>query len=268
MDKQDLEHLLQMGAAIYFENIPTHKISLAEMVRFGYTKAQGIISLLCMDDEKAGEFLPPAITPSTFSLIAVSMLKESLMAEKDKSNIDELKDTLLYSVPAFLSLLFHSSVTFLPDQVCFEIQTDGPARVIDQNNYGHLREILKERNCLADLDEIDSENPANGNVRQLLERKKKLRERLKKARTQTTGADEDSPITMADLISIFAESAHMPLQDVYEKYDIYQFNNQFNRLRIMDDYHINIQMLLAGAKKEDVKLTHYITKIKKRDHSF
>ena len=46
------------------------------------------------------------------------------------------------------------------------------------------------------------------------------------------------------------------------KYDIYQFNDQFNRLKIMDDYEVNVQALLHGAKKENVNLTHWITKIK------
>ena len=67
---------------------------------------------------------------------------------------------------------------------------------------------------------------------------------------------------MADLISIFAEAEHLPLQDVYNKYDIYQFNNQFNRLKIMDDYHVNIQALLAGAKSEELHMQHWLTKIK------
>ena len=68
---------------------------------------------------------------------------------------------------------------------------------------------------------------------------------------------------MADLISIFAEAEKMPPQDVYRNYDVYQFNDQFNRLKIMDEYHVNIQALIAGAKSEDVKLQHWISKIKK-----
>ena len=33
-------------------------------------------------------------------------------------------------------------------------------------------------------------------------------------------------------------------------YDLYQFNDQFNRLKIMDDYEVSVQALLHGAKKE------------------
>ena len=36
-------------------------------------------------------------------------------------------------------------------------------------------------------------------------------------------------------------------------------------LKIMEDYEVNVQALLHGAKKEDVKLTHWITKIKREE---
>ena len=94
---------------------------------------------------------------------------------------------------------------------------------------------------------------------QLLAKRKMLREKIHKSKKNM---GEDS-ISMADLISIFAEAESMSLQDVYDRYDMYQFNNQFNRLKIMDDFHVNIQALLAGAKSEDVKLQHWLSKIKK-----
>ena len=93
----------------------------------------------------------------------------------------------------------------------------------------------------------------------LLEKKRMLNEKIRKSKSRSG----DDLISMADLISIFAEAEKMPLQDVYRKYDMYQFNNQFNRLKIMDDYQVNIRALLAGAKSEDVKLQHWLSKINK-----
>ena len=96
---------------------------------------------------------------------------------------------------------------------------------------------------------------------QLLAKKKMLQQKIKKSKR----IQGEESLTMADLISIFAEAESMPLQDVYRNYDIYQFNNQFNRLKIMDDFQVNIQALLAGAKSEDVKLQHWLSKINKND---
>ena len=74
--------------------------------------------------------------------------------------------------------------------------------------------------------------------------------------------DEDSAITLADLVSILASGLGMSM-DLVMDYDLYQFNDQFNRLKIMDDYEVSVQALLHGAKKENVNLTHWITKIKR-----
>ena len=133
--------------------------------------------------------------------------------------------------------------------------------VLNEKNYDDFRKILKHRNCLFDLADIEDENPANDMAAKLLAKKKELQAKLRKAKSNN---NEDG-ISMADLISIFAEAESMPLQDVYKNYDVYQFNNQFNRLKIMDDYKVNIQALIAGAKSEDVKLQHWLSKIKKNE---
>ena len=41
----------------------------------------------------------------------------------------------------------------------------------------------------------------------------------------------------------------MTMDEIME-YDLYQFNDQFNRLKIMEDYEVNVQALLHGAKKK------------------
>lgn len=148
--------------------------------------------------------------------------------------------------------------------MCFIIGSGEETRFLDKNNYNDFRNILKERNCLMDIDGVENDdNPDNDMARKLLEKRKKLREKVRKAKLRN--GEDDEGLTLADLISIFAEAEKIPLQDVYDKYDIYQFNNQFNRLKIMEDYQVNIKALLAGAKSEEVKLQHWLSKIKKQE---
>ena len=90
-----------------------------------------------------------------------------------------------------------------------------------------------------------------------LQRRKE--ERLKRKRAKA--AEDGTDITISDLVSIMANGLGMTMHDIMQ-YDLYQFNDQFNRLKIMDDYEVSVQALLHGAKKEDVNLTHWITKIK------
>ena len=123
-----------------------------------------------------------------------------------------------------------------------------------------FRSILKKRNCLENIEE-EADNPANEMARRLLEKRKKTREKLTKVKANQNG-ESDDPLTIVDLMSIFAEAEHMKLEDVF-KYDVYQFNNQFNRMKIFKDYDVNIQALLAGAKSEDIELQHWLSKINK-----
>ena len=95
--------------------------------------------------------------------------------------------------------------------------------------------------------------------RQVLEDERK-EERLKRRKAKSLD-DDESAITLSDLVSILASGFGMTLQEVMG-YDLYQFNDQFNRLKIMDDYEVSVQALLHGAKKEDINFTHWLTKIK------
>ena len=127
---------------------------------------------------------------------------------------------------------------------------------ITQENFDDVQAVIRLRNGLQDIEE-EEENPDNEAARRVLQRRKE--ERLKRKRLKEV--DEESAITLADLVSILASGFGLTMADVM-KYDIYQFNDQFNRLKIMDDYEVNVQALLHGAKKENVNLTHWITKIK------
>ncbi len=122
-----------------------------------------------------------------------------------------------------------------------------------------LQQILRERNCLSDSGLSDEEeNPDSEMAKMLLDKRRRLREKVKRLKTNEAG---ESELTMHDLISIFAEAAHMAPEYVYKNYDVYQFNNQFNRLKIMEDYQVNIKALLAGAKSEDIDLKHWLSPI-------
>ena len=55
---------------------------------------------------------------------------------------------------------------------------------------------------MIDVDDIDEDNPVDEFTRSLIEKRNRARKRLKEAKQK----DNDSDLTMADLISIFAMS--------------------------------------------------------------
>ena len=256
MIREDLEHKLLSGGVIYIDDCPTYKVTLKDMADYGFKQIQDIISLMASNDSIASKFLSNAEgSMSTFYVLAIGIIQELRQATDGNGK----KECVLYnSALAFLSMFFRQKVCF-DERYGFVVkdESDNVVFVLNNENYDEFRKILRHRNCLADSNGVDDENPANEMAAKLLEKRRMLKEKIAKSRN----AQDESGITMFDLISIFAEAEKMPLQDVYCNYDMYQFNNQFNRLRIMDDYHVNIQALMAGAKSEDIKLQHWISKI-------
>jgi|GEM_PF-1131274 len=269
MDKLDLEMKLLNGSILFCGNIPIHRLTLDQMTEFGYSKSQRLLNILTLRDEDTKQYFKENIDNSTYNLIYYSILDEITKIRNGDFLEEDIDSFLFLSLPSFLMLIFQSNVSFDIDNGFIienknSISDDDKYFYLNESNYETFREFLRYRNCLNDADEeIDKDNPSNEMARMLLEKRKKLREKLRKSKNKDN--EDDSSLTIADLISIFAEAKTMPLQDVYKKYDIYQFNDQFNRLKIMEDYQVNIRFLLAGAKSEDVKLQHWLTKIKKQD---
>jgi hypothetical protein len=230
-------------------NLKVHKVSLSAILDLGYYNYNNMIQTLCMDNAKMSQILNIKDVDVYKYIISIS---EHVLVEKRYENI-----SFFYSLIDVLSNIFKESVTFNPIECNFKIGKNG---ILQRSNFNDFQQVLKIRNCLINV-ETDEDNPDSERTRQLLERRKQLREKINKSKQ---GLDENESITLFDLISIYAEAEQMKLEDVFE-YDLFQFNNQFNRLKIFMDYDVNIRALLAGAKKEDVDLQHWLCKINKTE---
>lgn len=237
-DKRDLSLQLCAKDPIFVEGVPIYPIPISDIARIGYTKFSSEIRLLCLTADEVRSISGRDISEIGAFRYLVAM------ALQDK----ELMETLLF----WLSQITHSKMMFSDRRMCF---TCG-AFSITQKNFDEVQAVIRLRNGIQDAEEED-ENPDNEAARRVLQRRKE--ERLKRRRAKE-GNEEDA-ITLSDLVSILASGLGMTMAEVMQ-YDFYQFNDQFNRLKIMDDYEVSVQALLHGAKKENVNLTHWITKIK------
>lgn len=238
MDTRDLELKLCSNDPIYIDGVPIFPIPLKTVAEVGYCRFNAELRILCLttDDVKV-------LTGDDISDVGIyTYLVGNALRD------EEMMNAILF----WLSQITRSKIIFSTKRLCF---TSG-AFDISKENFDDIQMVIRNRNGLQDINE-EEENPANEAARRVLQRRKEERLKRRKAKTQ----DDESAITLADLISILANGLGMTMQNVME-YDLYQFNDQFNRLKIMDDYDVSVQALLHGAKKEDVHLTHWITKIK------
>lgn len=249
MESVELELNFLGGKPISIEpNLKIHKVSFSEISEIGYIKYNQIINMLCLDEDKIKPYINAGYTEiDVYSFIVIS----AYQSLHDKKSEDEF--VLMDDLTLVLQHIFKEDVTFDVQRACFFV---GESGILSQDNFQEFQFIIKKRNCLENIEE-DIENPDTEMARRLLEKRRKAREKLEKVK-QKDGDGEG--LTIADLISIFAEAEQMYIEDVF-KHDIYQFNNQFSRMKIFKDYEVNIQALLAGAKSEDIDLQHWLSKI-------
>lgn len=222
-----------------------------------------------------GEIYQPTIDDITYigekkynkHLGVISISKDLLIGKEN----DELQNINNYDIIRQLCLedrsfygRFVESIEFFIKQK-IEISTSGfvvgdnDVNVINANNYDEIIYIIKLQNCMVKLQQY-SENPSSHRAKELLEKRKKAREKI--AKIKNKGEDDGEPLTMADLVSILCANGNGINHDNVWRMPIYMFNNQFNRMRMLENYDINIRSLLAGAKSEDIELEHWMSKIK------
>ena len=162
-------------------------------------------------------------------------------------------ETLFSSMLKFFT---REEVIFYADDniACFLIGED---RLIFSNiEYDYLQNIVRVQNGIKD----DSEkyNAANEKAKQIAENIRKAKEKINKLKNKN-----NEQLTLFDLISSYASNGNNTnIIDVWEM-NIFQFNNQFQRMQMVEEYEINIQSLLHGADPNKVKIKHYISKLNK-----
>lgn len=236
--KLDKELIYLAGEPIYLDGVPIMPISLSEIARMGYMYYMIHLKYLCSDigdllDNKEGKYDNSYLYP-TF--------------------IYQFKNSKEYREMFFsaLSMVCKEDITFVPESDTFKIGEG----ILGANNFIEFQAVVKERNAIAKPNEA-IENPADAKAAALLARKHELDKKVEKAKQ-----DDGSDISLTDLISALAVGLQIPISEVC-KYDMYQFNNQLQRLRIFKEYDTNIQALLAGAEKVDLK--HWMSKIDSSD---
>lgn len=244
MDKRDMELKLLSNKPIMVGSIPVYPISIDDIASIGYIRYNSELRILCLtkDDIKllAGKDIGQI---GVFEYLVGNALDDK-----------ELMDMLIF----WFSTITQTDVSFSINTFSFVLGS-GNDLSINSDNFDEIQTVIRCRNGLMDYEE-EIENPENDAARRILARRKEERMKRKKSRSINEESDGED-INLSDLVSILANGLRLPIADVMA-YDLYQFNNQFNRLKIMDDYEVSVQALLHGAKKNDIHFTHWITKIK------
>lgn len=146
----------------------------------------------------------------------------------------------------YLEFFIKEKVLF-KDNVCI-VGDESKNNIIDNSNYENIKQSLKYANCIFEKSKEDEFNPHNKKAIEIQEKINKYKNMM----------EEKNKTTLYDLISIHASNSKNLNIDNIWNLSYFQFNNQFLVTQNIEDYHINIRALLAGAKASDIDLKHYI----------
>jgi hypothetical protein len=238
MDIDDELKLLS-GGSFFVDGIEIKPFILKDIIALGYMKYQQMLNIFVLS---IGDIIQGEISDEFKDINVFDLLINS--GEK------ELLEGLLNSIEKLLNV----EITYVDKNT---ILLDD--KKIDRDNWDEICKIIKLQNCFKTDEEKDGENPADARTAELLRKRAEARKLLEKAKKNDSDGE---PLTFADLVSILsANGNNINLLNVWDL-NFYQFNNQFNRMKMLEDYDISIRSLLAGAKAEDVDLKHWMSKIK------
>lgn len=247
----DLRYLA--GLQIPFQNVgeiyPLTLKEIAEIGEMNYHKYLNVLTFNIEDikasDEEEGKVAD--FTPFEILLANIFFADEELRFEE--------------TVADALMLFFREKPTF-DKRGFFYFGKLSEGRTIDQDNFDELRKVIMEQNCLlTEKEKEDIYNPANERARKIAEKLNKARKKIAELKKKQSEEGNSPSLTLFDLISILASNGNnLNISNIWEL-TMYQFNNQFNRMKMLDEYEINVQALLHGADSSKIELKHYMRKI-------
>jgi hypothetical protein len=239
--KEDDKYRMFANIPVKMDNICTiYSYTLYEIMDIGYEKYHNYLMNLISEPK---DFLKNIDIKdledlTTFDIIT-SNLYHTLIKDDDK----------YYNlIQEAFRLFIKEDIELFWDNNELKLIIDRSDRIIDKENYNTFKNILKTQNGF-DKEKKEEFIPANDKANEIKQKILKARQKRK---------TKDDEITFHDLISVLAaNSKSVNILNVWDL-NIYQFNNQFTRMKMIEDYDIGIRSILAGAKSEDVKLKYYI----------
>lgn len=228
------EMKLLAGHPIYVDRIPIYSPKLS--------------NIALIDEDVYNSYLCICLSMGVNKSLNFPQVYEDIFDNISLSYPDEVLEMF------YLALEFFTGEIFTKQKHLEQIYFASEKSVLYKDNYNQFYNILKLVNGMED--EKPTTIKRNTELdKKIEEAKKRINQKLNKS------TDDNSNIQLKDLISVLA-SKHNNL-NIINVWDlnIYQFNDQFKRMQLIDNYDIGIRSLLAGADKKNIQLEHYIKKI-------
>lgn len=232
----DIRGKLLAGLPILVDKTLIYPLTLKEIFNYGYINYQKNLWIFTEKIEDIFEDVPDEYKElNTFDIF--------LNFEGDNENfISSLK------------LFFKEEAIVINKQI--QIIALPNKQIIDRNNWIRFCEAINLQNNKNKKNEIEQYNPKSAKAKEIADKLKRAKEKINKVK-----AKNNEDLDLLDLISAFASyNKNVNILDVWNM-TMYQFNDQFQRMQLWNDYDISIQSLLHGADSKKIDIKHFVCKL-------
>lgn len=183
---------------------------------------------------------------------------ERMIKEKDIEPFDfifincsfreEFKEEVLEALKFFTK----EDVLFLKEIESFVIGSFNESRLLTKDNFKEFQEIIYSQNF---FDEVVKMNGENESAKIIKEKLAKSREKISKIKNKLS-----EQVELSDLISSLSIKSSLNIFEIWN-ISYYTFNEQFKRMRLLEQYDTSLQSIMAGADPKKVKLEDWIKRI-------
>lgn len=232
-DKYELQ--LLRGKPIQVGFFTVYPLTLDEIVELGEERYQELLNLIFFDPTRLDFTDKPELQElSSFVLYSLILMQE-----------EKLRKDLQFALKIFLKedFRFHNGI-FL----------NSKNQGIVESSWIEIKEILSLQNGLKVQEE--EYRPKNKKAEEFIEKMKKIKEEVHRLKSK-----KEDIITFSDLISAYcAKNNNVNIFNVWDL-TYYQFQNQLQRIQVVEGYDISIRSVLAGADAKKIEIKHWISKI-------
>lgn len=210
---------------------------LIEIAELGIEEYFKYVNLLTLSASEVKQMLKEDITPFNFLFIN-SIYKENFGKEFEKA----------------LTFFTRESILLLPDLEAISIGNFEDSRMITEENFTEIQNIIKFQNFI--FDDIVKFKGENESAKHIKDRLAKAKEKVERAKR----VKEESKIEISDLVGSLTSRTSLNILEVWN-ISYYSFNDQFKRMRLLESYETGLQSLMAGADPKKIKLKDWIQSI-------
>ena len=248
----------QRGSPVFLDDIcAIYPAKMGEIVDEGYSNFQKYLSVLIAEK--------PVINKSDDG--ELKDLMEQLTDFQYLLMMTAVDPEINQTVKDAFRFFTHENIVFSLDPAQIIIGPIEEKHLLTEEKFYDLQRILKRMYFIEqEGEEIIINKDDSPAVRRLKEQMRRNREKVRKAKAKQA-AQEGSDLKFSDLIgSITIDNCGLNMENVWN-ITYYAFHDQLKRMGWRDQFNINNQAALAGAKLKKNQLKHWMRSIASSDKS-